>query len=221
MADATRRSHGRGQPFRRELATYLEVLAEAADVVYFEAANVAARYAAVLGHLGPKVVMCTGSDVRILPDLNPWLERALPEVFAMTAHVICRSEDLRHWAVRRGAPAARTDVLYPAVDTGFFSPPCRPSRLDSEVRLVSVGRHHWVKGYEYTIQALSLARQTGADLTYTIVGAEEGSGQGVRYAVRDLGLTDVVTLVGAKSVAGVAPRWPERTCSSCPASARG
>ena len=117
--------------------------------------------------------------------------------------MLCRSENMRRWAVRNGAPVERTGVLYPAVDTAYFSPPSRPSRPDDALRLVSVGRQHWVKGYEYAIQALSLARRQGEDVTYTIVGPEEGAGHGVRYAMHDLGLTDVVTLAGPKPVAGV------------------
>ena len=107
------------------------------------------------------------------------------------------------WAVRRGAPVERTSVLYPAVDTAFFSPLPRPARPGDALRLVSVGRLHWVKGYEYLVQAVSLARGAGNDVTLTIVGADTGARDGVEYAVRELGLEEFVTFAGPKTREGV------------------
>jgi colanic acid/amylovoran biosynthesis glycosyltransferase len=203
VAASARRAHGLGPRFVRNLAKVLPAFEQRADVVYFEAAYVAAEYNDVLLHLGPKLVMCTGSDVRLLPDLRRRLAETLPAAFAQTARVLCRSEDLKMWAVRRGSPAERTSVLYPAVDTTFFSPPNRPERPGDALRLVSVGRLHWVKGYEYLVEAVSLARGAGVDVTLTIVGADTGAGDAIQYAVREFGLDEYVTLAGAKTPAGV------------------
>lgn len=203
VAANTRRAHGLGPRFVRNLAKVLPVFEQRADVVYIEAAYVAAEYNDVLLHLGPKLVMCTGSDVRLLPDLRRRLAETLPAAFAQTARVLCRSQDLRMWAVRRGSPAERTAVLYPAVDTRFFSPRERPERLGDALRLISVGRLHWVKGYEYLVEAISLARRAGIDVTLTIVGSDTGARDGVEYAVREFGLDEYVTLAGPKSPAGV------------------
>src|SRR3954468_3499518 len=115
VVDRTRRAHGLGRQFRDRMRACLPMLEAPADVVYFEAANVAAEHAAILDQLPPKVVMCTGSDVRVMPDRSPWLARALPGVFAAMSRIVCRSQDLRDWAERRGAPPGRTTVLYPAV----------------------------------------------------------------------------------------------------------
>jgi glycosyltransferase involved in cell wall biosynthesis len=60
-----------------------------------------------------------------------------------------------------------------------------------------------VKGYEYLVQAIALARAAGDDVTLTIVGGNKGTTESVRYAVTELGLDDVVTMTGAKSPAGV------------------
>lgn len=203
VAERTRRAHGAGARFRARMASYLPILEWPADVVYFEAAYVAAEHAAVLDRLPPKVVMCTGSDVRIMPDENPWLERALPGTFATMIRVVCRSEELAGWAVRRGAPPDRVSVLPVAADARTFAPTGRPPRPGDALRLVSVGRLHWVKGYETAVEAVARARARGADVTYTIVGENRGSRAAVEFAIRDLGLDDVVTVAGQRSVDGV------------------
>jgi glycosyltransferase involved in cell wall biosynthesis len=203
VTSATRRHYGIGRPFRLRMTRYVLALAERSDVVYFEAANVAAEYSGVLDQLGPKVVMCTGSDVKVLPENSRRLAESLPGVFAQMARVVCRSEDLRQWAIRRGAFPERTEVLLAAPAAAYFSPAQRPPRGDGVLRLVSIGRHHWVKGYEIAIEALAEARRAGHDVVYTIVGADEGSEAAARYAVRDLGLEDSVVLTGSKPLTGV------------------
>ena len=200
---SARRAHGLGPRFVRNLARVLPAFEQRADVVYFEAAYVAAEYNDVLLHLAPKMVMCTGSDVRTLPDVRRRLAETLPAAFAQSSRVLCRSADLEMWAVRRGAPAERTSVLYPAVDTAFFSPPDRPARTGDALRFVSVGRLHWVKGYEYLVEAIARARRAGVDVTLTIVGGDTGARDAVAYAVREFELEEHVTLAGAKDPAGV------------------
>ncbi len=197
------RGLGPGQGVLGRMEAYLPVLGRRADVVYFEAANVAADHGAVLDRLGPKLVMCTGSDLRVLPYENARLARELPAVFAWMGRILCRSEDLRQCAVRLGAPAGRTAVLPAAVNTRVFGALHRPPRGDGTLRLVTVGRHHWVKGYEYAVQAIALSRRDGHDVTLAIVAADDDAGQAVRFAVADLGLDDAVRLAGAKSALGV------------------
>lgn len=203
LGSTAHRQLGLGRDAWTRLAAHLPVLGHRADVVYFEAANVAAEYASVLDRLGPRMVVCTGSDVRVLPALSARLARELPGVLAGTGRIVCRSEDLACWALRRGAPPARTTVLHPAIDTTVFSPVERPPRDDGNLRLVTVGRHHWVKGYEYAVQAVALSRRAGHDVTLTIVGADEGAGDALRFAIDDLDLADAVRLAGPTDVSGV------------------
>ncbi|MBV9951646.1 MAG: glycosyltransferase family 4 protein, partial [Acidimicrobiia bacterium] len=204
VATRVRRHEPRMSGFRRTFRHHLPVLAamHGADVVWFEAAYTAAEHLVVLDQLPPKLVMCTGSDVRIMPDLSRRLADALPAAFAQTARVLCRSDDLRRHAIARGASPARTAVLRPAVDTSYFRPGTRPPRPGDAVRLVTVGREHWVKGHEDLVQAVALARHAGHDVTLTMVGADKGAGDALTFAIKDLGLTDVVQRIGSKSVAG-------------------
>jgi glycosyltransferase involved in cell wall biosynthesis len=197
------RELGRGRDFRRQMAEYLPVLGRRGEVVYFEAAYVAANYLPVLDQLGPKLVMCTGSDLRVMPQDNPRLAGALPAVFAHMGRILCRSEDLRRYALRYGAPAWRTSVLYPGIDHSAFAPADRPPRDDDTLRLVAVGRQHWVKGYEYALAAVALCRRDGHDVTLTLVGPEAGAGAELRFAVGDLDLDDAVIFTGSKTVSGV------------------
>ena len=195
---------GIGRDFRHTFAGVLPVLAEEADVVYFEAAYVAAECSDLLPHLPPMIVMCTGSDLRIMPEFNGHLRRTLPTVLARSAAVVCRSCDLRSWALGHGADPERTTVLYPGVDLAMFRPPEVPAPDAGPLQLVSTGRLHWVKGYEYAIQAVRLALDRGHDVTYTIVGADRGTYEPLAIAIRDLALSERVRLAGPARAPAVA-----------------
>src|SRR5262249_29176632 len=93
------------------------------------------------------------------------------------------------------------------VDTRFFSPaPDREAEPVSgrdpqrPLRIVSVGRMHWVKGYEFALAALRQVRRAGLRVEYTIIGTAASTGSAsVVTAVRDLDVDDCVTLRGVCS----------------------
>jgi glycosyltransferase involved in cell wall biosynthesis len=93
-----------------------------------------------------------------------------------------------------------------AVDAAHLSGP-DPSRVvrrpaQGEVRLVSTGRLHWCKGLEHGMMALRELLNRGVACRWRIVG-EGPYRAALECAVRDLGLGDVVSLVGARDAAGI------------------
>ncbi|MBV9953079.1 MAG: glycosyltransferase [Acidimicrobiia bacterium] len=174
------------------------LLTAPADVVHFEHAGVALSHRHLLPHLAaPSVVTCRGSTVRVDVLRRPGLQLALGEVFAAVDRVHCVSTELAERCRELGARADQLLVAPTGVDLSLFTPRTGPPRPEGlAVRLVSIGRLHWVKGYEHAVQAVRLLRDRGHRVSYTIAGADEGAESAIRLAVRDLGLEDAVTLVG-------------------------
>ncbi len=69
---------------------------------------------------------------------------------------------------------------------------------NAQLKIISVGRLHWVKGYELALMALALFKKNGNDFNYTIIGAGVESEKLV-YLIHSLGLNDNVKLVSQKS----------------------
>jgi colanic acid/amylovoran biosynthesis glycosyltransferase len=108
-------------------------------------------------------------------------------------------EDLLRRAVRRGyAPDERASVIVPGVDLSAFRPSRRVHEPGRPLRILSVGRLHWKKGYEYAFQAIRQLLDRGVDLRYRIIG-DGAHREAVLYARADLGLVDVVELLGART----------------------
>ncbi len=106
-------------------------------------------------------------------------------------------EDLWQRAQRRGCPPAKPHFLIPpAIDTDFFERK-EPRAVDrgGSLRILSVGRLEWKKGYEDALVAVQLLGARGIPCEYRIVG--DGSFLGaVAFARHQLGLEDVVTFLG-------------------------
>ena len=112
------------------------------------------------------------------------------------------STSLWRFMQEAGCPADKPHaVIPPGVDAAFFDPGARlhrdvagPSR---PLRVLSVGRLHWSKGYDYGLQAVRLLRDQGLPCDYHIIGG--GSFRpAVEYAIADLGLRDSVRMIGAR-----------------------
>lgn len=64
--------------------------------------------------------------------------------------------------------------------------------LSNPLKLLSIGRAHWIKGYDYALQTCKLLKEKNIPFQYTIIG---GAGdEELQFLVDDLGLQDCVFL---------------------------
>lgn len=88
-------------------------------------------------------------------------------------------------------------LVEPAIDLSLFkrSQP-NQHRPGSPLRVLSVGRLSWEKGYEFSIDAIARLRDRGIPVEYTIVG-EGDYREAIEFAVRQQRVEDIVRLAGA------------------------
>jgi colanic acid/amylovoran biosynthesis glycosyltransferase len=99
---------------------------------------------------------------------------------------------------RLGLPAdVPTWRIEPAIDLTLFRPPPRRLREPgAPVRLISVGRLAWAKGYEFALEAVARARAAGVIVDYTIYG-QGPYAESISFAIAQLGLSDCARIGGA------------------------
>ncbi len=89
-------------------------------------------------------------------------------------------------------------LIPPAVDSSRFQPAPRDgSGGEASLRILSVGRLEWKKGYDYALRAIKQLVDDGVALSYTLVGAGTEL-QSLAYARHELGLEQAVRLVGSR-----------------------
>ncbi len=128
------------------------------------------------------------------------------EVWPHLSRVHVLGEGLSHRARQRGCPPDLVkDRIPPAIDPEFFKPGTRtpssgPSETtdDQSLRLVSVGRLVWKKGYHYGVRALAELARKGQNVQWSIVG-DGPERQAIAFEAHRYGLSDQVRLLGWQS----------------------
>lgn len=146
-----------------------------------------------LKELGVKLIVSfRGAHVNYSPICDEGLadsyRRALPEYDAYH----CVSEAILREGGKYGAIADKSTVIYPAVQEKLLNK--RLERKSSEtLRILSVGRDHWKKGYRVGLEVMALLKDKGVKFHYTIVAG--GEKEELIYSIADLNLVDEVTLI--------------------------
>jgi colanic acid/amylovoran biosynthesis glycosyltransferase len=130
-------------------------------------------------------------------------ENHYAEVWEKTNALHFLGEDLWQRAQRRGCSPNKTRALIPpAVDTHSLNHGVREhtevvGTSERPLRILSVGRLEWKKGYSYALQAVKLLIKEGVCCEHRIIGAGAYV-ESVAFARHQLGLEGVVDLVGAR-----------------------
>ncbi len=84
-------------------------------------------------------------------------------------------------------------VVYSGFD---FNELCFNSNYKKQnvLQILSVGRPHWIKGYDDALKACSILKQKGIDFHYTIVGASKNNEE-ILYLINCLGLESHIQLI--------------------------
>lgn len=180
----------------------LPLMVADADLIYFAHGSLAVTYREVFG-LRPAYLSLRGSDINIEPLMNPEYASGLAEVLGLAEGIHCVSEAIKSKAETLiGSPLPHAKVIYTALNPLFLddkSPlPAMQMPLSDAVTLLSVGRLDWRKGYEHGLMAIRYLLDQGVRCRWLIAGEGEYRIP-IEYAIRDLGLSDHVSLLGGVS----------------------
>lgn len=119
--------------------------------------------------------------------------------------------DLWRRAVARGCPPEKPHaIIPPAIDVEMFRPEDESAEKNSEaigsperpLRVLSVGRLEWKKGYEYGLAAIRHLAESGLTIEYRIVGGGAYF-EPLVFARHQMGLESVVEFLGPQPHAAV------------------
>jgi colanic acid/amylovoran biosynthesis glycosyltransferase len=190
----------------RHLYLDAELIALAPRIIHFEFGTLAVGRISLGERLGARtVVSFRGYDLNFA-GLND--SEYYREVWQQATALHALGENLWRRAIERGcAPDKPHALISPAIDTEFFTSTSR-GQLEASgtaarpLRILSVGRLDWKKGYEYALEAVRMLLDQGIACNYRIVGEGEFH-TATAYARHALMLDDIVTLLRAGSRATV------------------
>jgi colanic acid/amylovoran biosynthesis glycosyltransferase len=191
-----------------------ELLLLAPAIIHFEFGPLAVGRMHLRTLLGTRtVVSFRGYDLNYVGLEDPYY---YDEVWTEADALHLLGQDLWRRAQHRGCPPQKEHALIPpAINLSFFDGQ-RPlhtevvGTLDQPLRILSVGRLEWKKGYEFGLQAVQILVEQGIHVEYRIVGGGE-SLEAIAFARHQMELDDSVHLLGAQPRQHVLAqmRWAE------------
>ena len=174
------------------------VLLERPDILHFEFGALAAERPGLAAQLDAKLVVSfRGYDINYvgLEDSGYY-----DQVWEQADYAHFLGSDLLKRARRRGLPSTLAHRLIPPALAPGTRPPISTteSRLQEGgegIRILSVGRLHWKKGYEFGLQAIQTLKHRGLKPCYRIIGDGDAF-EAVSFARNQMDLEDCVELLG-------------------------
>jgi colanic acid/amylovoran biosynthesis glycosyltransferase len=176
------------------------LISQVPKLIHFEFGSLAVGRMYLKELLGCKtIVSFRGSDLNCVGLDNPDYYKEVWEK-ADALHLL--GGDLWRRAQRRNCPSDKPRALIaPAIDLDFFDPGARQHTAvagspERPLRILSVGRLEWKKGYDYALEAVKLLKDSGVNYSYRIIGHGEYL-ESVSFTKHQLRLSGV-ELLGAR-----------------------
>lgn len=112
------------------------------------------------------------------------------DAFHGVSQAICRE------AEKYGATSSRCSVVYSGLDIGEFNFQTHKKADRTRIKIISVGRPHWIKGYDIALDAMRILKEENFGFEYLIIG---GKDEELLYQINDLELNEQVWLDGNRS----------------------
>ena len=189
-------SHGNWIRGFKNLIINSHIIGKNLDWLHFGFATTALWRENLASAMGIKAaVSLRGFDIGLYPHQHPNCYNLLWQKIDKV-HTI--SDDLYQKAVDLGLdPKIPYEKITPAINIEFFK-----SNIDKDLhnplRILTVGRLTWIKGYEYALKALVLLKNAQINFEYHIVG-EGHYREAIMYSIYQLGLTKNVMFTGQNS----------------------
>lgn len=168
-----------------------------ADVVHFEFSAIGLKYAPFLHLLRSKLVIsCRGTAEKVKLPVSDERRHLFKLLVERAEKVHCVSNDMASAIAPFAQTEGKIEVIYPAVDEGYFS-----NSLDQAKGLLvvlSVGRLVFAKGYSFALYTMSILKQRNTKFKWIIIG-EGDKMEELQFKINCFNLQDEVVLGGARS----------------------
>lgn len=140
------------------------------------------------------LVSLRGAHINYTPITTPEIRESYLRLFPKVHRFHAVSKAIANEATQYGARPDATDIIYSFVDDKLLQKETQPKTPHPELRIISVGRFFWKKGYEYALDALAVLKREGIPFTYTLV-AEGKPPASILYQLHQQGIKENVRII--------------------------
>lgn len=152
---------------------YVPVLLNLPDIFHIQWAKDVEKWFFLKEELGCKLVLSLrGAHINYSPIANPILAEAYKKYFPKIDAFHAVSDAIGIEAQKYGAEATKISVIHSLISQITFDLFKLPKeKINNKLDLISVGRHHWKKGYNVALDACKLLKEQQISFSYIIVAA--------------------------------------------------
>jgi glycosyltransferase involved in cell wall biosynthesis len=176
-------------------AKYLPVVLHLPDIFHIQWAKATEEWMFLKELFGARIVLSLrGAHINYSPLADEALAASYRRAFPKAEGFHAVSEAIAKEAFRYGAAPEKTRVIYSGLDLEkirLFEK--KEFERHQPVRILSVGRFHWKKGYACALDALRILLDKGYGVHYTLIAGEEP--EEILYQIHDLGLGKHVSVM--------------------------
>ena len=175
----------------------LPIVLHRPDILHLQWAKDLPKYAFLKSKFKiPLVVSFRGAHINYTPIVEPDYAKKYKDTFPLVDAFHGVSKTIITKASQYGDITDRSTVIYSPIPQFFFNAFKTYQKPNSKtIRLVSVGRNHWKKGYQYAIDALYDLKQRGYDVHYTLIGPSAPT-EVLLFQIHQLELQNAITFLG-------------------------
>lgn len=177
----------------RSLLLCAHILHSKADWLHFGFATITLGRENLAKTIGAQMaVSLRGYDIIVYPLKHPDCYALLWQRVNKLHYI---SDNLLVLAEKNGFDKTRIPAvkITPAIDIEKFTP--TEKTVNPKLLFTTIARLHWIKGLEYTLEALANLKQTGVDFEYRIIGEGEERERLV-FAAHQMGIANNVLFLG-------------------------
>lgn len=117
------------------------------------------------------VVSLRGAHINYTPISEPKYAEIYKKYFPLVDGFHAVSKEIVEEALKYNVPKDKTSVVYSGLNLTKIE--FRISKWqENEIQIISVGRSHWKKGYNYALDAMRILKAAKIKFKYTIIGVE-------------------------------------------------
>ena len=167
------------------------------DIFHIQWAKTLVQYPEFIEKLTcPIVLSLRGTHINVSPISIEGFSLSYKKYFPRINGFHAVSQAIAEEAEKYGADINKITVINPAVDEKLLNYKAdKVNNLDSEIlHIISVGRCHWIKGYTFVLDAMSILSKEKVDFNYTIIAGGRDQ-ENILYQIHDLGLNECVSFI--------------------------
>lgn len=116
------------------------------------------------------ILSLRGTHITISPKADENLHKKYQEIFPKIDSFHAVSQSMKNEVLQYGISPDKIKVIYSGLD--FDKLNFNNEVKNEKLKIISIGRSHWVKGYNYALDACKILCDEKIDFQYTIVGID-------------------------------------------------